>query len=44
MPRRHCPFTEIDIKRLVLVTAAGLKVYGVKRHSEELAELYVSMR
>ena len=34
MPRRSCPFTETDIKRLVhAVTAAGLKVYGVKRHN-----------
>ena len=34
MPRRCCAFTEADVKRLIhAVTAAGLKVYGVKRHS-----------
>ena len=35
MPRRSCPcFTESEIRRLVrAVMAAGLKVYGIKRHN-----------
>ena len=30
MSRRHCPFTEVDIKRLVhAVEAAGKEVHGI---------------